>query len=212
MQDTSAIEAFMMKAPVIPVVTIDTPEQGVALAKALVAGGLPCVEVTLRTPLAMKAIKAIADSVPEAHVGAGTVLSQTQAEEAVAAGAQFMVSPGATDTLINACETLPIPMLPGAATASEVMRLREAGYLRQKFFPAGPAGGPAMLKSWAAPLSDVAFCPTGGVSAQNAMDYLSLPNVLCVGGSWVVPGTAVQSGNWDEIAHLSQEAASISDR
>lgn len=210
MQDIKAIEALMTIAPVIPVVTTESVEQGISLARALVAGGLPCVEVTLRTPSAMDAIKAIAEQVPEAKVGAGTVLSQAQAEDAVAAGAQFMVSPGATDMLIKACEGLPIPMLPGAATASEVMRLREAGYLRQKFFPAGPAGGPAMLKSWAAPIADVSFCPTGGVSVANARDYLALPNVLCVGGSWVAPSAAVQSGDWDTITQLSQEAAKIS--
>ncbi len=207
---TARIEPFLTAAPVVPVVTVETPTQGIGLARALVAGGLPSVEVTLRTSGAMKALEAIAHEVPKARVGAGTVMSRMQAEDAVAAGAKFLVSPGATDSLLAACEDLPIPMLPGAATASEIMRLHEAGYRRLKFFPAGPAGGPAMLKAWGPPIADVKFCPTGGVSLDNATEYLSLPNVLCVGGSWVAPGDAVSAGDWARIEALAKQAAALS--
>ena len=209
---TQTVEEVMTKAPVIPVVTVQGADDAVPLARALVAGGLPVVEVTLRTPGALSAIEAIARDVPGAIVGAGTVLNGGQLSASVAAGASFIVSPGATDALIGSFAESPVPVLPGAATASEVMRLLEAGFTRQKFFPAEQAGGIAMLKSWSAPLSEVAFCPTGGVSPQNAPDYLALPNVLCVGGSWIAPAAAVARGDWDLIEDNARSAASLAPR
>lgn len=203
------IDRIISAAPVIPVVTVRGPEDAVPLARALAAGGLPAVEVTLRTPGSLAALEAIAKSVPEAIAGAGTVLTLGQAKAAADAGAAFMVSPGATDSLIDALRGMDLPWLPGAATASEVMRLREAGYFRQKFFPAEQAGGAAMLKGWGAPLADVVFCPTGGITAANAQEYLSLPNVGCVGGSWVAPAKMIAEKNWAGIQALAKAAAAL---
>lgn len=199
-------EEIMRMAPVIPVVTIEREEDAVPLARALGAGGLRVVEVTLRTPAGLAAIRAIAAELPDIVVGAGTVMTPADADAARDAGSRFLVSPGVTDALLQHFRTMDIAILPGAATTSEVMRLREAGFLRQKFFPAGAAGGPAMLKSWSAPIPDVAFCPTGGVSLDNARSYLDLPNVYCVGGSWVVPEKAIAAGDWDRITQLAKEA------
>ncbi|WP_425406094.1 bifunctional 4-hydroxy-2-oxoglutarate aldolase/2-dehydro-3-deoxy-phosphogluconate aldolase [Hwanghaeella sp.] len=203
------IDRIIAAAPVIPVVTIRVVEDAVPLARALAAGGLPAVEVTLRTPGSLAALEAIARNVPEAIAGAGTVLSKGQAKAAAEAGAAFLVSPGATEALILGIREMGIPWLPGAATASEVMRLREAGFYRQKFFPAEQAGGAAMLKGWGAPLPDVVFCPTGGISAANAKDYLSLPNVGCVGGSWVAPSKMIAEKDWAGITALAQAAAAL---
>jgi len=209
---TRSVEELMTAAPVIPVVTVQGADDAVPMARALVDGGLPVVEVTLRTPGALSAIEAIARDVPEAIVGAGTVLNAGQLTAAVSAGASFIVSPGATDALIQAFQETAVPVLPGAASASDVMRLLEAGFTRQKFFPAEQAGGIAMLKAWSAPLSEVCFCPTGGVSPKNAPDYLALPNVLCVGGSWIAPADAVQRGDWSAIEENARAAAALKPR
>ncbi|MCW1933396.1 bifunctional 4-hydroxy-2-oxoglutarate aldolase/2-dehydro-3-deoxy-phosphogluconate aldolase [Pararhodobacter zhoushanensis] len=196
-------------APVIPVLVIEDVAHAEPLARALVAGGLPVLEVTLRTDCALEAMAAMA-TVPGARVGAGTVLSAHDVKRAKAAGATFAVSPGATPALIAACAAQGLPLLPGAATASEVMALLELGYRTMKFFPAGPAGGPALLKGLYGPLPQATFCPTGGVSPQNAADYLSLPNVACVGGSWVAPAKMMAAGDWDGITALARQAASLS--
>lgn len=195
-------------APVIPVIVIDRLEDAVPMAEALVAGGLPALEVTLRTPVALDAIKAMA-AVPGGIVGAGTIVTPDDATAAKAAGARFGVSPGATGKLLDACEAEDIPMLPGAATASEAMALLERGYDMLKFFPAEASGGAPALKGIGAPLPQISFCPTGGVSMSNALDYLGLKNVVCVGGSWVVPGDLVKAGDWAGITTLAREAASL---
>ena len=195
-------------APVIPVLVIEDAGSAADLARALVAGGLPALEVTLRTPAALEAIREMAQ-VEGGVVGAGTLLTPGDVHRAVEAGALFGVSPGATDRLLDAAEEAGLPMLPGAATATEVMRLLERGYTVQKFFPAEASGGAKALSAIGAPISQVSFCPTGGVSLGNAPDYLSLRNVLCVGGSWVAPKDAVAAGDWDRIAALAGEAASL---
>ena len=195
-------------APVVPVLVIDDIAHGRLLAEALVAGGLPALEVTLRTSCALDAIRAMAE-VPGGVVGAGTLLTPADVKAAKAAGAKFGVSPGATDRLIAACEDQGLPLLPGAATASEIMALLERGYTVQKFFPAEQAGGAAYLKSIGSPIPQVSFCPTGGISLKLAPDYLSLKNILCVGGSWVAPKEAMARGDWAEITRLAREAAAI---
>jgi len=196
-------------APVVPVLVIDDLAHARPLAEALVAGGLPALEVTLRTPQALDAIRAMAD-VPGGVVGAGTLLTPADVKAAKAAGAMFGVSPGATDRLIAACEDEGLPLLPGAATASEIMALLEKGYTVQKFFPAEQAGGAAYLKSIGSPIPQVSFCPTGGISLKIAPDYLSLKNILCVGGSWVAPKDAMLRGDWAAITTLAREAAALS--
>jgi 2-dehydro-3-deoxyphosphogluconate aldolase/(4S)-4-hydroxy-2-oxoglutarate aldolase len=195
-------------APVIPVLVIEDTGQAEGLARALVAGGLPVLEVTLRTPAALDAIRAMA-AVPGAVVGAGTLLAPEDVRAARAAGASFGVSPGATDRLLEACAAADLPLLPGAATASEVMALLETGYRVQKFFPAEAAGGAAALAALGAPLPQVAFCPTGGITAALAPAYLKLPNVACVGGSWVAPKAAVAAGDWARVTALAAEAAAL---
>ena len=195
-------------APVVPVLVIDDIAHAAPLARALVAGGLPALEVTLRTPAALDAIRAMAD-VPGGVVGAGTLLTPADVKAAKAAGAMFGVSPGATERLLDACAEHDLPLLPGAATASEVMVLLELGYTVQKFFPAEQAGGAAYLKSIGSPLPQVLFCPTGGISLKLAPDYLSLRNILCVGGSWVAPKDAMARGDWAAITALAREAAQL---
>ncbi|MCQ0970773.1 bifunctional 4-hydroxy-2-oxoglutarate aldolase/2-dehydro-3-deoxy-phosphogluconate aldolase [Paracoccus sp. TK19116] len=195
-------------APVIPVIVIKDAAKAEGLATALVSGGLPVLEITLRTPAALDAIRAMA-KVAGGHVGAGTVLTADDAKRAQDAGATFAVSPGLTDTLITACSDIGLPLLPGAVTASEVMAAMDAGYDMLKFFPAEAAGGAPVLKSLAGPLPQVTFCPTGGVSTANARDYLSLPNVICVGGSWVAGDADVEAGNWSEIEAKAREAAGL---
>jgi 2-dehydro-3-deoxyphosphogluconate aldolase/(4S)-4-hydroxy-2-oxoglutarate aldolase len=195
-------------APVIPVLVIDDLAHARPLAEALVAGGLPALEVTLRTPAALDAIRAMAE-VPGGVVGAGTLLTPADVKAAKAAGATFGVSPGATDRLIAACEDEGLPLLPGAATASEIMALLEKGYTIQKFFPAEQAGGAAYLKSIGSPIPQVSFCPTGGISLKIAPDYLFLKNILCVGGSWVAPKDAMATGDWSRITALAREAARL---
>ncbi len=195
-------------APVIPVLVIHDLATARPLAEALVAGGLPALEVTLRTPVALEAIREMA-KVSGGVVGAGTLLTPEDVRAAQDAGALFGVSPGATDRLLDACEDHGLPLLPGAATATEAMRLLERGYTVQKFFPAEASGGAPALKSIGAPLPAIRFCPTGGVSLANAPHYLSLPNTLCVGGSWVAPDGLVKAGDWDGIEALAREAAAL---
>ncbi len=195
-------------APVVPVIMAHDLAQAAPLARALVAGGLPALEVTLRTPCALDAIRAMAE-VPGGVVGAGTLLTPADVKAAKAAGAAFGVSPGATPRLVDACAELGLPLLPGAATASEIMLLLEQGYSVQKFFPAEQAGGAAYLKSIGAPLPQVKFCPTGGISLKNARDYLGLSNILCVGGSWVAPQDKLAAGDWAGVEALAREAAGL---
>lgn len=195
-------------APIIPVLVIDDLSKARGLAEALVRGGLPALEVTLRTPCALDAIRAMAE-VPGGVVGAGTLLTPEDVAAAKAAGATFGVAPGATDRLIEACAAEKLPLLPGAATATEVMILLEKGYTVQKFFPAEACGGAAALAAIGAPLPQVRFCPTGGVNMKNVHDYLRLPNVLCCGGSWVAPKAAVAAGDWAGIERLAREAAAL---
>jgi 2-dehydro-3-deoxyphosphogluconate aldolase/(4S)-4-hydroxy-2-oxoglutarate aldolase len=196
-------------APVVPVVVLDDVADAVPLARALVAGGLPAIEVTLRTPVALDAIRAIAGAVPDAVVGAGTVITPSQVTESVAAGARFLVSPGWTDVLLEAMRASGVPYLPGVSTTSEVVALLERGVREMKFFPAEAAGGTAYLKSLAGPLPQARFCPTGGVGAANAPAYLELPNVGCVGGTWMIPGDAVACGDWGRIEQLAREASEL---
>lgn len=193
-------------AGVIPVVTIERVAHAVPLARALAAGGLTMVEITLRTRSALDAIRVIADEVKEVTVGAGTVLDPAQGAAAVAAGARFVVSPGATDRLADAAADWSVPYLPGVATASEAMRLAERGLTFLKLFPAEAVGGMALLKSLAAPLPDIMFCPTGGIDAAKAALYRRLPNVACVGGSWMAPHGAIEAGDWRRIAELAESA------
>ncbi|AEG92220.1 candidate bifunctional protein: 4-hydroxy-2-oxoglutarate aldolase (2-keto-4-hydroxyglutarate aldolase); 2- dehydro-3-deoxyphosphogluconate aldolase (Phospho-2- dehydro-3-deoxygluconate aldolase) [Ramlibacter tataouinensis TTB310] len=201
--------AVMQDAPVIPVIVLDEVAQAVPLARALVEGGIRMLEVTLRTPAALACIEAIARHVPEAVAGAGTVRSQADAQAAQRAGARFAVSPGYTPAVGRACRELGLPLLPGVATGSEIMLAQEDGHTDLKFFPALQAGGAAMLKAWSGPFGDVRFCPTGGVTAANARELLALPNVVCVGGSWLTPADAVRQGDWARITQLAREAAAL---
>lgn len=196
-------------APVIPVVVLDDAERAVPLARALLAGGLPAIEITLRTPCALDAIGRIAAEVPEAVVGAGTVRTPADVTAAARAGARFLVSPGATPTLLDAMAASGLPFLPGAATVSEVLALAERGVREQKFFPAEAAGGVPYLKALASPVPEVRFCPTGGIRAATAPDYLALPNVGCVGGTWLTPADALAAGDYGRIERLAREAAGL---
>ncbi|MGV9272516.1 bifunctional 4-hydroxy-2-oxoglutarate aldolase/2-dehydro-3-deoxy-phosphogluconate aldolase [Streptomyces griseosporeus] len=196
-------------APVLPVVVVDDAADAVPLARALVAGGLPAIEVTLRTPAALESIRAIAGAVPDAVVGAGTVLTPGQVAESVAAGARFLVSPGWTDVLLEAMRGAGVPFLPGVSTATEVVALLERGVREMKFFPAQAAGGTAYLRSLAGPLPQARFCPTGGIGPDTAPDYLALPNVGCVGGSWMLPADAVAARDWGRVEQLAREAATL---
>jgi 2-dehydro-3-deoxyphosphogluconate aldolase/(4S)-4-hydroxy-2-oxoglutarate aldolase len=199
----------MRDAPVIPVIVLSQVAHAVPLARALLAGGIRMLEVTLRTPMALACIEAIAREVPEAMAGAGTVRSAADAQAAAMAGAQFAVSPGYTHAVGKACHDLGLPLLPGVATASEVMAAQEGGYLALKFFPALQSGGVAMLKAWHGPFGDVTFCPTGGVTPANAGEFLGLSNVACVGGSWLTPADAVAQGDWARITRLAREAVAL---
>lgn len=203
------LERAMRAGPVIPVLTIDDVAYAVPLARALVAGGLPAIEITLRTKPALAAIEAVAREVEGAIVGAGTVLNREQLRDAQRAGATFAVSPGATPALLEAADVADMGLLPGVATASEAMVAQEAGYRFLKFFPAEASGGIHFLKSIYGPLPDLRFCPTGGIDAAKARDYLALPNVLCVGGSWVVPMASVKAGDFAMITHLARDACAL---
>jgi 2-dehydro-3-deoxyphosphogluconate aldolase / (4S)-4-hydroxy-2-oxoglutarate aldolase len=211
MTSRSELATLLAGTPVVPVLTVEAIEIALPLARALVAGGLAVLEITLRTPAALQVIETIVREVDGAAVGAGTVLTPAQYEAAARAGARFVVSPGATPALLDAAAVSPVPFLPGAATSSEIMTLLERGHSCLKFFPAEPAGGIAYLKALAAPLSEARFCPTGGIDASSAPRYLSLPNVLCVGGSWVAPGDAVAAGDWPRITALARAAAALRD-
>lgn len=197
------VPKFMTMGPVLPVMVIPSLDQAVPLAEALIKGGIKVLEITLRTDCALAAIEAIAKAFPEAVVGAGTVLSPDDAKAAADHGARFAVSPGLTEKLAGQTS---LPLLPGVATSSEVMRALEWGFTHLKFFPAVPAGGVPALKGIGGPLAAAKFCPTGGIDAKNAGDFLALPNVLCVGGSWVAPAAAMNEGRWDEITRLAAEA------
>ncbi|WP_375552606.1 bifunctional 4-hydroxy-2-oxoglutarate aldolase/2-dehydro-3-deoxy-phosphogluconate aldolase [Rhodophyticola porphyridii] len=208
LQASQATRKICQMAPIVPVLVVEEAVHARPLAEALVAGGLPALEVTLRTPAALEVIAEMA-RVQGGVVGAGTLLSPADVRAAKDAGAQFGVSPGATDRLLAACEDADLPLLPGAATASEVMVLFERGYDMLKFFPAEASGGAPALKAIGAPIPQVSFCPTGGVSPGNAAEYLALPNVLCAGGSWVAPADAVARGDWARITALAAEAAAL---
>jgi 2-dehydro-3-deoxyphosphogluconate aldolase / (4S)-4-hydroxy-2-oxoglutarate aldolase len=196
----------MQDAPVIPVIVLNDVAHAVPLARALVAGGIRMLEVTLRTPQALACIEAIAKEVPEAVIGAGTVRSASDAQAAAQAGALFAVSPGYTRSVGKACLDLGLPLLPGVATGSEIMMAQEDGYTELKFFPAMQAGGSALLKAWSGPFFDINFCPTGGLTSAKATEFLSLPNVQCVGGSWLTPADAMAAGDWARITSLAKAA------
>ena len=208
--DTLTALDVMRDAPVIPVIVLHDVAHAVPLARALVAGGIRMLEVTLRTPQALQCIEAIARDVPEAVAGAGTIRSASDAQASVLAGAKFGVSPGYTSAVGRACRDLGLPLLPGVATGSEIMMAQEDGYQQLKFFPAMQAGGLPMLKAWQGPFGDVSFCPTGGIHAGNAVEFLALSNVACVGGSWIVPTDAIQQGDWARIEQLAREATQLS--
>lgn len=208
MVQTAATRDLCELAPIIPVLVVHDVAHARPLAEALVRGGLPVLEVTLRTPAALEVIAEMA-KVKGGYVGAGTLVTPADVIAAQEAGATFGVSPGATDTLLDACEAAGLPTLPGAATASEAMRLLERGYDMLKFFPAEAAGGVGVLKGIGAPLPQISFCPTGGVNLKNAPSYLSLPNVVCAGGSWVAPNDLVAAGEWDQIEELARAASQL---
>jgi 2-dehydro-3-deoxyphosphogluconate aldolase/(4S)-4-hydroxy-2-oxoglutarate aldolase len=208
-RERSEVGSILDRVPVMPVVVAESAADGVAIARALVAGGLPAIELTLRTAAALDAIRAIAEEVPEILLGAGTIVEPGQAERAVAAGAQFLVSPGTTGSLLHAMLDSGVPFLPGTATVSEALTVLEAGITEMKFFPAAASGGPAFLKAMASPVPAARFCPTGGITAASAPSYLELSNVGCVGGSWLTPTDAVATGDWDRIARLAAEAAAL---
>ena len=208
-QKQAQVEATLRLAPVVAVVVIDELADAVPLARALVGGGIRAIEVTLRTPIALDAVRAIGAEVEGAVVGAGTLLAPKDIAAAEAAGARFGVSPGVTPALLDAADASALPYLPGAATATEAMQLFERGYTFQKFFPATPAGGPEYLRALASPLPGIRFCPTGGISALSAREWLALPNVVCVGGSWLSAGALLRSGAWRRIEALAREAAAL---
>jgi len=208
-QKIDLLMPIMQQQPVIPVLVIDDVDHALPLARALVEGGLKVLEVTLRTAAALETIAIIARHIPQAVVGAGTVLNARDYDAASQAGAKFIVSPGLTMSLCNHAKTSPIPLLPGAITPGEMMKALENGYSCLKFFPAEQAGGSGFVKALASPFSTIRFCPTGGISAQNAPDWLQLSNVICVGGSWLAPKALVQAGDWDAITHLADTAAQL---
>lgn len=205
-----SVDQILKTAPVIPVMVVERIEDAVPLATALYNGGLKVLEITLRTPCALDAIRAMVDALPEdAIIGAGTVLTPEDLDKAVAAGSKFLVSPGTTPALIEAAKKSSIPLLAGVATPTEAMRLYAEGFTHLKFFPAEAAGGVPMLKSIAGPLPQITFCPTGGIDLAKAPTYLALPNVACVGGTWMAPKELMKAGRWDEIEKLAREAASL---
>lgn len=206
---TEKLLSLLDGQPVIPVLKIEEVAHAVPLARALAKGGLRAIEITLRTKAALEAIRRVIGEVEDAIVGAGTILDARQFEEAAQAGSKFIVSPGVTRELLAAAGDSPAPLLPGAITPGEIMLAREAGLDFLKFFPAEQAGGAAFLKALASPFAGIRFCPTGGISAANARDYLGLPNVICVGGSWIAPDAMVKAGDWTGIENLAREAAGM---
>lgn len=208
MNHNETIAKVCYAAPVIPVVTISRIEDARPIAHALAAGGLPCLEITLRTDVALDAIAAVAD-IEDVTVGAGTLITSDQVNDAKAAGAVFGVSPGFSTTLIDATKRFDLPLLPGSSTASEAMQLLEKGFSYQKFYPAESSGGVEKLRSLAEPLPQITFCPTGGVTSENAKQYLKLPNIICVGGSWITPNALVSSGDWKKITQIARHASAL---
>lgn len=206
---TEALLALLAGQPVIPVIKVDDLDHAVPLARALAKGGLPAIEITLRTPVALDVIRRIAGEVEEAIVGAGTILNARQFDDAARAGSRFIVSPGLSEGVITAAANSEVPLLPGAITPGEMMTALEAGLDFLKFFPAEQSGGVAFLKSLASPFPMLRFCPTGGIAANNASDYLASPNVVCVGGSWVAPDKLIKGGQWAEIEALAREASKL---
>lgn len=200
---------LLQVSPVIPVVTIEAPADAVPVAQALLGGGVRIIELTLRTDRALESLARISQEVPEILTGAGTVLTPAQADAAVEAGAQFLVSPGTTTALLQHLLTLPAPVLPGVATVSEALSVLELGITNMKFFPAAQAGGPAYLKAISAPVPQIRFCPTGGITTSTAPDYLALPNVSCIGGSWLTPQSAIQDQNWQHITDLARHTTTL---
>ena len=209
--NSDQIDTLLERAPVLPVLTIDDPEIAAPLAETLFQAGLPVVEITLRTAAALEAIGAMREAVDGMIVGAGTVLTPGDLEDVISAGAAFAISPGASPALYRAALNGAIPFLPGVSTASEIMAGMEFGWTRFKFFPADAAGGVAMLKSWRGPFAGIRFCPTGGVSAGNAADYLQQENVITVGGSWMVPAEAVRERDWSRIGALARDCVNLQD-
>ena len=209
---SEATLAVLRRAPVIPVLTVRDIEDALAQARALIAGGLTVLEITLRTPAAMGAVSALTKTFPDACIGAGTIVEADQIEAAANAGARFLVSPGVTPRLMEAAVRSPVPLLPGAATASEAMALRELGFRALKFFPAEPAGGAKYLASLAGPLPDLIFCPTGGIDAIKAATYLALANVACVGGSWMVAPSLIEAQDFGRVEQLAREASALGGR
>jgi 2-dehydro-3-deoxyphosphogluconate aldolase/(4S)-4-hydroxy-2-oxoglutarate aldolase len=205
----SPVEQVMRTSPVIPVLTVDRLESAEPLAKALAAGGLRVLELTLRTPVALRVLEAMVKAAPDAIVGAGTVLNADDLNRAVDAGAKFIVSPGLTEAVAKAADKAAIPLLPGIATAGDIMRGLDLGLNRFKLFPAETSGGVAAAAAFAGPFAEVAFCPTGGVTPDNAPHYLALKNILCVGGTWVAPKAAVEAGDWTRIVELARHAAAL---
>ena len=204
-----SIDSILRASPVMPVIVIDQVEQAVPLAKALLAGGIRVLEVTLRTPAALEGVRRIRAEVPDAIVGTGTVTNPAELQASIAAGAVFAVSPGLTLALLAATKDAPIPLLPGVMTPSELMQARDAGFTHLKLFPAAPAGGIKLLQAFSGPFPDIKFCPTGGISLQTAPDYLALPNVLCVGGSWLTPKELLEKGDWAGIGELARQASGL---
>ncbi|RZM80072.1 bifunctional 4-hydroxy-2-oxoglutarate aldolase/2-dehydro-3-deoxy-phosphogluconate aldolase [Pseudoalteromonas rubra] len=204
-----SIKEILSAAPVVPVIVIDDLEDAVPLAQALYRGGLRALEVTLRTPVAAQAVKAMKEAVPEAYVGTGTVVDKASFDASVEAGADFMVSPGVSSELLALAKDSDIPFLPGAATPSEAMELAAQGFKFLKFFPAEAAGGTAMLKSIGGPLPQVTFCPTGGISLETAPNYLALKNVICVGGTWMLDKTLIANKDWQAIEALARQASEV---
>lgn len=205
-----SIDKILKVAPVVPVMVVERLEDAVPLAQALYNGGLKVLEITLRTPVALDAIRAMVDALPEdAVIGAGTIITPEDLDNAVKAGSKFLVSPGTTPALIEAAKKSPVPLLPGIATPSEAMNLLTQGFTHLKFFPAESAGGVSMVKSIGGPLPQITFCPTGGIDLAKAPSYLALPNVACVGGTWMAPKNLIADQRWDEIEKLAREAASL---
>jgi 2-dehydro-3-deoxyphosphogluconate aldolase/(4S)-4-hydroxy-2-oxoglutarate aldolase len=209
---TERLAAILSQTPVIPVLTFSDARSGVATAEALRDGGLTVLEVAMRTPRALEALRAIVDEVEGVTVGAGTVLEPQHVQDAIESGASFLVSPGSSSRLLGAASEAPVPWLPGVSTVSEAMQLAERGATFAKFFPAGPAGGPPFLKALVAPLPELHFVPTGGIDIGNVEDYLALRNVACCGGSWVAPQQAIDGGDWESIRRLAREAAALKAR
>lgn len=209
---TERLAAILSQTPVIPVLTFSDAKSGVETSKALRDGGLTVLEVTMRTPKALEAMKAIVDEVEGVTVGAGTILEPEHVQQAIESGAAFLVSPGSSSRLLGAASEAPVPWLPGVSTVSEAMQLSERGATFAKFFPAGPAGGPAFLKALVAPLPELHFVPTGGIDMGNVEAYLKLRNVACCGGSWVAPQEAIDAGDWAAIRKLAEEAAALKAR